>query len=273
MGIMVFQESLFRDAHGADVGYVHNGLSDVMGSPMAEKLTTAGARLMMGRTVERIAIDDDGSVNAVELAGGEAVRADWYVSALPPAALLDTLPEALRGHSVFAPAATHTWSPIVNIHVWYDRRIDHFDFIAFVDSPVQWVFNHAAMGSGHAAMGGGQHITVSLSAAWEFLPMGKEELRARFEAELKRLFPNARDATIERFVIVKEQHATFRSLPDGPSNRLPAKTPLPNLVLAGDWTDTGWPATMESAVRSGNNAAAAVDQLDRAATPTVQGVG
>ena len=88
--------------------------------------------------------------------------------------------------------------------------------------------------------------------------MTKEALRETFIPELARLFPDAKDAEITRFVIVKEQRATFRSLPDGPDNRLPSATPLPNLFLAGDWTDTGWPATMESAVRSGNIAAEAV---------------
>ena len=85
-------------------------------------------------------------------------------------------------------------------------------------------------------------------------------MRAQFIPELARLLPLARNAEVERFVVVKEQRATFRSLPGGPDNRLPARTPLSNLVLAGDWTDTGWPATMESAVRSGNAAADAVRQ-------------
>lgn len=87
--------------------------------------------------------------------------------------------------------------------------------------------------------------------------MSKEELRAAFLPELARLFPAAREANATRFVVVKERRATFRSLPGGPDNRLPAAAPIPNLFLAGDWTATGWPSTMESAALSGNAAAEA----------------
>ncbi len=81
-----------------------------------------------------------------------------------------------------------------------------------------------------------------------------------FIPELAKVLPAARDATVERFVVVKEQRATFRSLPGIAKNRPPTMTSLPNLFLAGDWTDTGWPSTMESAVRSGNAAAIAIEK-------------
>ena len=254
MGFMIFQESLLWHRHGADVGYAGAALSETMGDAVARGLAEAGATLMLGRSVGRLAVTD-GAVSGAELAGGETLRADAYVSALPPEALLGLLPAPLRDDPAFAPAATHTWSPIVNLHLWYDRTVADFEFVAFVDSPVQWVFNRTRIAR---LSGPGQYLTVSLSAAWRFWPMAKEELRELFVPELARLLPGAANATVERFVVVKEQRATFRSLPGGPDNRLPSRTPLPNLFLAGDWTDTGWPSTMESAVRSGNAAAEAV---------------
>lgn len=255
MGFMVFQETLLKSAHGADVGYASSGLSEVMGDAVQDRLTRAGADLLLGRTVERLVPSDDGRIAAVELAGGERIEADAYVVALPPDRLAEVLPGQLMDDPAFAPAGTHTFAPIVNLHVWYDRPIGDFDFIAFVDSPIQWVFNRTRIAD---LPGPGQYITVSLSGAWEFWPMSKEELREQFIPELARAFPAAADANVERFVIVKEQHATFRSLPAGPDNRLPQRTSVPNLFLAGDWTDTGWPSTMESAVRSGDAASAAV---------------
>jgi uncharacterized protein with NAD-binding domain and iron-sulfur cluster len=174
--------------------------------------------------------------------------------------VLDLLPEELRTSAAFAPAATHTWAPIVNLHVWYDRPVADFDFTAFVESPVQWVFNRTRVAG---LAGPGEYLTVSLSGAWEYWPMTKDELRALFVPELARLLPAARDADVDRFIVVKEQRATFRTPPDGPENRLGAATPVAGLVLAGDWTDTGWPATMEGAVRSGNAAANAVDSGQR----------
>jgi len=280
MGFMVFQEALLRNPHGADVGYARSGLSDVMGEPIAAHLRNLGVTLLLGRSVERLTVEN-GRVTGVTLAGGETLIADRYVSALPPNVLLDVLPDALRHDPAFAPAATHTWSPIVNLHVWYDRPVADFDFVAFVGSPVQWVFNRTRIaglrGGSRTAppegdtpvapdlvnrkrVGPSDYLTVSLSGAWEWWPMPKDALRETFVAELARLLPAARNATVERFVVVKEQRATFRSLPGESGNRLPARSPIENLFLAGDWTDTGWPSTMESAVRSGNAAAEAIAQ-------------
>ena len=257
-GFMLFQEALLRDRNGSNIGFARAGLSAIMGDAVRERLASAGADVLLDRTADAVVVED-GRVSGVRFTDGEMLPVDACVSALPPDVLLRLLPEELREHAAFAPAAAHTWSPIVNLHVWYDRHIADFDFLAFVDSPVQWVFNRTEIAG---LEGPGQYVTVSLSAAWEFWPMTKDALREMFVPELARLFPVANDAEVTRFVIVKEQRATFRSLPDAPDNRLPSVTPLPNLFLAGDWTATGWPATMESAVRSGNIAADAIEKCE-----------
>ena len=254
MAFTVFQVALLKDAHGADIGFARSGLSDVMGDAVERRLRALGVELVLGRTVERLAADG-GAVAGVVLAGGDVLTADWCVAALPPQAFVDVLPDGLRGGSLLAAAASHTFAPIVNLHVWYDRPVADFEWAAFVDSPLQFVFNKTRIAG---LTGPGDYLTVSLSGAWEWWPLSKDDLRERFTPELARALPLARHATVERFAIVKEQRATFRSLPGGPANRLPTKTPLRNLVLAGDWTDTGWPATMEGAVRSGNAAADAI---------------
>jgi squalene-associated FAD-dependent desaturase len=257
MAFMLFQVTLLQNAHGAEVGYAKSGLSAVMGEPIAARLRELGATLMLGRTVEHLTIDDGGRASGVALADSEAVTADYYVSALPPEAMLALLPERWRDNPTLAPAATHTWSPIVNLHIWYDQPVADFDFVAFIDSPVQWVFNRTRIAE---LPGPGDYLTVSLSGAWEHWPKTKNELREFFLPEIERLLPQAKATHVERFVVVKEQRATFRSLPSAPENRLAARTPIANLMLAGDWTDTGWPATMESAVRSGNAAASTIQE-------------
>ena len=250
-GIMLFQEALLRSRGGANVGYAKDGLSALMGGPAQRRLEELGAVVLTGKTAEALIVEN-GRFAGARLAGGETLRADVCVSALPPDAMLRLLPDEWRAHPAFAPAETHEWSPIVNLHVWWDRPVMDGDFIAFVDSPAQWVFNKSRIAGEE---GPEQRMTVSLSAAWEYWPMSKEELRAAFLPELRRLFPAARDATATRFVVVKERRATFRSLPDAPDNRLPAVTPIGGFHLAGDWTATGWPSTMESATRSGAAAA------------------
>jgi squalene-associated FAD-dependent desaturase len=250
-GFMLFQVALLQDRHGADVGYASQGLSEVMGTAVEQLLPIRGASLALGRSVERLQLDGD-TVTSAALADGSLVQADWYVSALPPSAMLALLPQEQRNLPHWKGAAAHTWSPIVNLHVWYDCPVADFDFAAFVESPVQWVFNKTRISN---LPGPGEYITVSLSAAWDYWPMSKLQMEALFLPELTRILPKARNARVERFIIVKEQRATFRSLPSSSASRLPAKTPQANLFLAGDWTDTGWASTMEGAVRSGVHAA------------------
>ncbi len=254
MAFMMFKTALLTGRHGADIGFARASLSEVMGDAVEAKLRERGVTLLLGHTGERIETAG-GSVSGIAVVGGETLHGDWYVSALPPYALTPLLDAELQASPAFAPVATHDFAPIVNVHVWYDREVTDIDWVAFVDSPLQYVFNRTRIAR---LDGPGQYLTVSLSAAWEYWPKPKAELQELFLAELARVFPRAGEATVENFAIVKEQRATFRVPPGAPANRLPAATPLRNLFLAGDWTDTGWPATMESAVRSGNAAAAAI---------------
>jgi uncharacterized protein with NAD-binding domain and iron-sulfur cluster len=99
--------------------------------------------------------------------------------------------------------------------------------------------------------GDGQYLDISLSGARHYIDLPNEELAERFTRELRRLFPKARRARVERCLVVKQPQATFSAAPGSAKYRLPCRTPIKNLFLAGDWTATGWPATMESAVRSG----------------------
>lgn len=258
MAFMVFQTALFGGRHSADIGFARSGLSDAMGNAIEERLRERGACLRLGRSVNRID-DRNGTLTGIVLGDGEVLTADWYVSSLPPHALLPLVSNGLRNGEL-ATLATHDFSPIVNIHIWYDRPVADFEWTAFVDSPLQYVFNRTRIAG---LPGPGEYLTLSLSGAWDHWPKPKEELREFFMAELERVLPHAREAKVENFAVVKEQRATFRVPPGAQGNRLPSRTSLANLVLAGDWTDTGWPATMEGAVRSGNTAADVVWEAAR----------
>jgi uncharacterized protein with NAD-binding domain and iron-sulfur cluster len=134
---------------------------------------------------------------------------------------------------------------------------------AGVDSPVQWVFDRTRISGMHERAKSGQHSTgqylaVSLSAADEYANKPVSELREQFLPALAALFPKARDAAVTEFFVTREKRATFRQVPGTARLRPPAATGLGGLVLAGAWTDTGWPDTMEGAVRSGLNAVIAL---------------
>ncbi|TDB79244.1 phytoene dehydrogenase, partial [Actinomadura sp. KC216] len=142
-------------------------------------------------------------------------------------------------------------SPIVNVHVVYDRPVLDEPFVAAIDSPVQWVFDRTAI----SGVPSGQYLAVSVSAADRWIDTPTAELREVYLAALERLFPAARRARVTDFFVTRERHATFRQGPGSGALRPASATRLPWLFLAGAWTDTGWPDTMEGAVRSGLSAA------------------
>ncbi|HYB86071.1 MAG TPA: hydroxysqualene dehydroxylase HpnE [Streptosporangiaceae bacterium] len=225
-----------------------------------------GARLRVRLATRRGGGPADG---AGETAGageaGPVLEADGVVLAVPPAAAARLAPAGTMGELAALGNGTGPgpaqWrelaaSPIVNVHVIYDRRVTRLPFAAAVDSPVQWVFDRTS----HSGLGSGQYLAVSLSAADGYVDMPTPALREQFLPAMADLFPAAREARVSDFFVTRERRATLRQVPGCERLRPPAATALPGLVLAGAWTDTGWPDTMEGAVRSGLNAVRALRQ-------------
>ena len=252
MGLMILQEGLLKRPSDASIGMSRVGLTSLAGEPGGRFLERHGGRLVTGKGVRAINFEG-GIVGSVELSDGSSLRTDFYVSALPFDVLLEVLPRDVANGAFFAGISELTSSPIIGIHLWYDRPIMSQDFVAFLDSPVQWVFNRSAIQGSDG--GRGQHVCISVSGAWDYVDRPKEDLRELFSAEMERLFPAASGARIERSLVVKQPSATFRCVPGSARHRPSQTTPISNLFLAGEWTDTGWPSTMEGAVRSGVYAA------------------
>jgi uncharacterized protein with NAD-binding domain and iron-sulfur cluster len=189
---------------------------------------------------------------------GEVILADAVVLAVPHEQAAKLIPPgALPAETVDGWAGLGA-APIVNVHVIYDRKVMDVPFAAGVDSPVQWVFDRTRISGMHARGDKGQYLAISLSAADEYALAPVAELREKFVPALAELFPAAKDATVTEFFVTREKRATFRQVPGTAKLRPKAATDLPGLVLAGSWTDTGWPDTMEGAVRSGLNAVIAL---------------
>ena len=255
MALMVFQEALLKKPADAAIGLSRVGLTSLNGEPAGRLLKDGGGELLLGKAARSIDVVD-ARVKGVRLSDGATLEADAYVSALPYNALLELLPDDVAKDGFFSRATALGSAPIVGIHLWYDRHIMDQDFVAVLNSPVQWVFNKSLIQGTDG--GPGQYICISLSGAWRFVDTPKEELIETFTREMARLFPRASGAKVERYLVVKEMQATFRCAPGAAKHRLPQTTPIPNLYLAGEWTDTGWPSTMEGAVRSGVFAADAL---------------
>lgn len=140
----------------------------------------------------------------------------------------------------------------MNLHVVYDRPVSEHRFAAGVGTPVQYLFDRTAAGG---VPPGCQYLAVSLSGADREMEMSVDELRENYLPALSALLPRARQAKVERFLITREHAATLRATPGVARLRPGNETSTPGLVLAGSWTDTGWPATLEGAVLSGHTAA------------------
>jgi protoporphyrinogen oxidase len=196
----------------------------------------------------------------VALSGdAEALSADAVVLAVGPSRMADLLPDgtAVDPESLRALGE----SPIVNVHVVYDRPVLDVPFAAGVGTPVQWVFDRSAS----HGVSDGQYLVVTVSAADEELGIRGEAIVSRYLAALGELLPAAREASVVRAFVTRDHAATFRAAPGQRALRPAAATALPGLALAGAHTDTGWPATMEGAIRSGRAAAEVVLAGARAA--------
>jgi squalene-associated FAD-dependent desaturase len=249
LGAFVFQTGLLASADAGDVGFHVGTLADVIGEPAQAALASAGVEYRLGWRAEGLHSVGSG----FEVQGGDGgLSAEAVIVALPHARAAGLI-ESLLPQQAAALQRIGS-SPIVNLHVVFDRVVCEEPFAAGVGTPVQYVFDRSAAAG---APPGCQYLAVSLSGADEEMQMSVDALRERYIPALEALLPQARGATIERFLVTREHAATFRAVPGVGALRPGPQTSIRGLALAGSWTDTKWPATLESAVLSGHAAARA----------------
>ncbi len=244
LAVRVFREGLLDHRDAADVGWSLVPLRTLHGTRAHRALLDAGVDVRLSSPVRSLGRRGAHHVVVVE---GSTVPVDALVVATPPAAACSL--GVLDG----AVASRLGTSPIVNVHLVFDRRVTDLAFFAAVGSPVQFAFDRSAT----VGLGAGQCLAISLSAADAELAEGSAELVARLTAALGELLPDARGARVVDAVVTRERAATFRGLPGTASLRPDPGLPTGGVHLAGAWCATGWPATMEGAVRSGRVAARA----------------
>ncbi|PIM71607.1 phytoene dehydrogenase [Streptomyces sp. JV178] len=256
LAAMVFKTGLLSDPGAADIGWAHVPLGELHDRLARKALDSAGVRTELRTRVTSLAAGEDGGWR-VEVPG-ESLDADAVVLAVPQREAYDLLPQgALDRPERLLEIGT---APILNVHVVYDRKVLSRPFFAALGSPVQWVFDRTEA----SGLSEGQYLALSQSAAHHEIDEPVAVLRERYLPELERLLPGARGARVKDFFVTRERTATFAPTPGVGRLRPDARTKAPGLYLAGAWTATGWPATMESAVRSGVSAAdAALAALGR----------
>ncbi len=254
LAAFVFQTGLLSAADAADIGFHVGTLQQIIGAPALRELERSGVEVRLGWRAERLSREPGGYRVEGRAAGGtEAIDVDAAIVALPHDRA-GAVVEGLLGPHAGRRAQLDS-SPIVNLHVVYDRRVLAEPFAAGVGTPVQYLFDRT---DAAGAPAGCQYLAVSLSGADAEMELSVEQLRERYLPAIGELLPAAREARVERFQVTREHAATFRAAPGSAALRPPQRTALPGLALAGAWTDTGWPATLEGAVRSGHAAAEAI---------------
>jgi squalene-associated FAD-dependent desaturase len=254
LGAMVFQDGLLRHSGACDIGYSRVPLGELHGAAAHRALLSAQADVRLRTRVRAIdRVDDRWRAHTDDA----VLEADAVVLATPHDVAADLLPRDLVGADVADAPKQLAMSPILNVHVVYDRVVLTEPFVAAVGSPVQFVFDRTRA----SGLRDGQYIAVSVSAADNWIDQPVAQLREIFVPELERVLPSTNNAAIRDFFVTRERTATFRPAPGSGSYRLATQLPAEGLLVAGAWTDTGWPATMEGAVRSGLAAAEQLRQL------------
>lgn len=249
----VFREGFLIHPQAFHFGIPSVPLGTLYTEPTIAYLQKRGGCVHTRTIVQAFHVEANRVTGAV-LANGQTVTADYYVSALPADLLLKLLPpSATEGVPYFESMKHIEFSPIIGIHLWFDRVIDCPDALALLDRETDWIFNKTKnFGLPESE---GTYLSLVISAPGALARRSKEELVALGLEDVRACLPETRAARLIRSAVVRWPRATFVPEPGVEARRPDQRSPMENLYIAGEWTQTGWPSTMESAARSGYRAA------------------
>lgn len=255
----VFIDGFIANRHGWEVSIPTRPLDELYGTQLTRWLAEHAAEVRLQTGVKRLQVVDD-RVMHVELRNGETLTADQFILAIPFERVSALLPNDLATHPSLAGISQLESTPIASVHLWFDRSITPLPHAVFVDRLSQWMFNRTALQGGkgkksQADTGGLFYYQVVISAARDLPGNSQQDTIDEVVRELREVWPMAKEAGLVHARMVTEHQAVFSVKPGVEQLRPPQQSPIVNLQLAGDWTRTGWPGTMEGAVRSGYLAA------------------
>ena len=250
----VIRELFMNSAFAGSMGMSTVPLSELYAA-VPEYLAAHGGAVRFNTNVEGASFDEQSKQWTIYTRTGE-LTADYLILALPFEALQKLLPH-LPPEEGREPLARqlerHEHWPICSVHLWFDRPITDLPHAVLLDREIHWMYNQSLLESRP-----GNYIELVVSATRAFAALDRTAALSQALSELAEFFPIVREATLEKSAFIKEVRATFGVPPGIDSARPTAQSPWPQLFLAGDWVQTGWPSTMESAARSGHLAAEAL---------------
>ncbi len=265
-GIEVFWKAFLGSRSGYRVGIPSVPLAELY-EGCREAIVRRGGEVRLRAGVREIRLCK-GRFECAVMEDGSEVAADACISAVPHDALPGLAPKKLsEADGPLAGLCRIKTAPITGVHFWFDRDVMVEPFLTLLDHTTQWVFNKSMLYSSESNGGGGashlvdgrstQYLQLVISASYDLVPRSRQEIIDLCRRELSEVLPAARDAQLVKATVIKEVHATFSPEPGVDRWRPAQDIGVKNFYLAGDWTRTGWPATMEGAARSGYLAAEA----------------
>ncbi len=253
----VLKRGFFSRRSDSAFVYSRVGLSDLYCGAASSLIDRAGGVVAPRAIVDGLEFDDSGRIATVRLRDGGRLGAANFVAAVPPQNLLKLLPEAAVADPFFSRLQALQSSPIVCVHLWLDREVTDSAFVGFIGTTTQWLFNKRRIFERHGERAPG-YLSFVISGARKLVESSNDELAAIVINDLRAMIPAAREARVLKAIVIREKHATIAPDPLSDRSRPAVVTPIDNLFLAGDWIQTGLPATIESAVTSGHAAASAI---------------
>ena len=260
-GVDVFWKAFLSNSTGYRMGVPAVPLANLYDGCKSE-IERRGGEVVLRAPVRGLKIQN-GELAGIRFDEAREESADAYVFAVPHTALAELLPESVKQSD---PSLTDLdkikVAPITGVHFWFDRPVMTEPFVTLIDTTTQWVFNKTALYADSNRAGqnpaSGQYLQLVISASYDLLQKSRQEIIDLCLEEIRHALPAARNAELVKATVIKEVAATFSPEPGVDRWRPKQQTAIPRLFLAGDWTATGWPATMEGAVRSGYLAAEAL---------------
>jgi protoporphyrinogen oxidase len=264
----VFVDGFLKTRNGFQIEIPLVPLGKLYGVRLESWLLEHDVAVRLTTGVRSIDFDREGDLRGVILRSGESIAADFVILTVPfdrvaglvPARALERIPDLKHLDQMKA-------SPITGVHLWFDRPVCPLDHVVTPGRLVHWIFNHTSIQARSAPDRGasrnpgsteGQYLQLVISASDDLVGWDKAAIRDLVLRDLESIWPAVREAKLIRWWVVTEHGATFSVRPGVEAIRPRQRTPIDGLFLAGDWTDTGWPATMEGAVRSGYTASQAI---------------
>ncbi len=251
----VVRESFLKSAAAGRMGVPTVPLTELYGAA-GDYIAARGGEIRFREGVESFATQG----SSVTISAGDQQTFDYLLLAVP----FDVLARMLPGSPEAGPLAENlkqfSTSPITGIHLWFDREISDLDHAVLLDRTIQWMFHKSRLIEAREKRMG-SYVELVVSCSRSLVEKSKAEIVEMAVREAQEFFPEARAAKLMKSTVIKEVNATYSPGPGMDRYRPKPETAWSRVFLAGDWTATGWPATMEGAVRSGYLAAEAVSPI------------